>query len=158
MQETCVLHQDGLVENSSGRRITLIALFRSAAQAMVEELVERLAAAGYADLPPAYHPVFENIDRGGTRLTVLAARAGVTHQSMSELVAVLERRGYVERRPDPLDGRARLVCLTERGREMIRVALREIAAIEAAWLDGIDRAGGGRDLRRALMTIGRRPG
>lgn len=125
---------------------------------MVEELVERLASAGYADLPPAYHPVFENIDRGGTRLTVLAARAGVTHQSMSELVTVLERRGYVERRPDPLDGRARLVCLTERGREMVRVALREIAAIEAAWLDEIDRAGGGRNLRRALMTIGRRPG
>ena len=41
------------MENSSGRRITLIALFRSAAQAMVEELVERLATAGYADLPPA---------------------------------------------------------------------------------------------------------
>ncbi len=158
MQDACVLHQDGLVENNSGRRVTLIALFRSAAQAMVEELVERLAAAGYADLPPAYHPVFENIDRGGTRLTVLAARAGVTHQSMSELVAVLERRGYVERRPDPLDGRARLVCLTERGREMVRVALREITAIEAAWLDRIDRAGGGRDLRRALTTIGRRPG
>ena len=144
--------------DSSGRRTTLIALFRSAAQAMVGELVERLAAAGYVDLPPAYHPVFENIDRGGTRLTVLAARAGVTHQSMSELVAVLERRGYVERRPDPLDGRARLVCLTERGREMVRIALREIAAIEAAWLDAIDRAGGGRDLRRALTTIGRRPG
>jgi DNA-binding MarR family transcriptional regulator len=114
---------------------TLIGLFRRAAHLMVEELVHRLAAAGYDDLPAAYHPVFENIDRAGTRLTVLAARADMTHQSMGELVRTLELRGYVERATDPADRRARLVRLTAKGREMVRVALVEIAAIEDAWLD-----------------------
>jgi len=40
----------------------------------------------------------------------------MTHQSMGELIDTLERRDYVERRPDPDDGRARLVCLTAKGR------------------------------------------
>lgn len=136
------------------RRVTLIGLFRRASQLMVNELVERLAAAGYDDLPPAYHPVFENIDRDGTRLTTLAARAGLTHQSMGELVGTLEARGYLERKPDPFDRRARLVCLTDKGRQMVRVALQEIAAIEAEWLRRLaigDEATLDGALRRAIV-------
>jgi DNA-binding MarR family transcriptional regulator len=117
---------------------------------MVAELTERLAAAGYTDLSPAIHPVFENIDRDGTRLTELAARADMTHQSMGELVDALERRGYLTRRPDPADGRARLVCLTAKGTRMVRFALREIAAIEEAWTQGLKAAGIHGDLRMAL--------
>jgi DNA-binding MarR family transcriptional regulator len=52
---------------------------------------------------------------------------------MSELVSVLEQRGYLERRPDPSDGRARLVCLTPVGRQMSRRAITEMAAIETEW-------------------------
>ena len=132
------------------RQVTLISLFRRTAHLMVAELVDRLAAAGYPDLPAATHPVFENLDRDGTRLTDLAARADMTHQSMGELIDTLERRGYVERRPDPGDGRARLVCLTAKGREMVRVALREIGAIEAQWTQAWEAAGLRSDLRTAL--------
>jgi DNA-binding MarR family transcriptional regulator len=99
--------------------------------------------------------VFENIDPEGTRLTVLAARAGTTHQAMGELVEVLERRGYLERRPDPSDGRVRLVSLTAKGRRAVRTAVEEIAAIEAAWLDRFSRAGFEGDLR-ALLEAGLR--
>ena len=109
---------------------------------LVAELVERLHTAGYTDVTPAWQAVFENIDRNGTRLTVLAARAEMTHPSMSELVNLLERRGYVERRPDPSDGRARLVYLTQQGRQAVRAALAAIAEIETDWYDrteaGID--------------------
>ena len=130
--------------------VTLISVFRRTSQLMVSELVERLAAAGYSDIPTAAHPVFENVDREGTRLTELAARSDMTHQSMGELVATLEQRGYLERQPDPTDRRARLVCLTEAGREMARVALREIAAIEADWSHAWKQAGLDADLRPAL--------
>ena len=136
--------------NDGDRQITLISLFRRTAQLMVAELVERLAAAGYPDLPAATHPVFENLDRDGTRLTELAARADMTHQSMGELIDTLEQRGYVDRRPDPADGRARLVCLTSKGRQMVRTALREIAAIEATWTQAWQTAGLQSDLRTAL--------
>lgn len=133
-----------------GRPITLISLFRRTTHLMVAELVDRLASAGYPDLPAATHPVFENLDPEGTRLTDLAARADMTHQSMGELIDTLEHRGYVERRPDPGDGRARLVCLTAKGRQMVRAALREIGAIEAGWTQAWTAAGLRSDLRAAL--------
>ena len=142
-----------------GRPISLIALFRRSARLMVDDLVRRLAAAGYDDLPAAYHPVFENLDRGGTRLTVLAERAGMTHQSMGELVRTLVSRGYVERAPDPADARARLVVLTEKGRRMTRVAIHEIASIQDEWLDrlgALDAPGGlAGALRRAVEEVDR---
>jgi DNA-binding MarR family transcriptional regulator len=132
------------------RVITVIALARQTARVMVDELVERLRAGGFEDTTAAHHPLFENIDPGGTRLTVLAARAGMTHQSMGELVGALEQGGYVERLPDPSDGRARLVALTPRGRAAVRLAVKEIAAIEAAWLDRIGAAGFELDVRAVL--------
>ena len=55
-------------------------------------------------------------------MSVLADRARMTKQSMTELVAHLERHGYVERVPDPADGRAKLVRATGRGREVYAVA------------------------------------
>jgi DNA-binding MarR family transcriptional regulator len=120
---------------------TIISVFRRAAGVMNEDLVARLAAAGFAGLNPSHQAVFENLDPGGTRLTELAARAGMTHQSMSELVSVLGQRGYLERRVDPGDRRARMVCLTSTGRRMARRALQEMAAIEADWRERLASTG-----------------
>jgi DNA-binding MarR family transcriptional regulator len=132
------------------RVITIIALVRRLERLMVYELIERLRAAGYDDMTAAHHPVFENIDPAGTRLTTLATRAGMTHQSMGELVAVLEQRGYLERVPDPSDGRARLVRLTDHGRDAVRQAVREIEEIEAGWQRRLTGAGLDADLRQVL--------
>ena len=76
----------------------------------------RLSAEGFDDLRPAYSPVFQHMERRGTRIGVLAERARMTNQSMGYLVDALERRGYVERRPDPADRRAAVVVITDRGR------------------------------------------
>jgi DNA-binding MarR family transcriptional regulator len=134
------------------RVITLISVLRQTAKLMVDELIERLHAAGYSDITAAHHPVFENIDPDGTRLSLLAARTGMTHQSMGELVAALERRGYVERRTDPSDRRARLVLLTDTGQRLARQAVREIEAIEKAWLLRYDPSGSKEDVRRTLES------
>lgn len=74
-------------------------------------------AARFPDLTLAHLGVFQQCDHppGGTRQTELAERLGVTKQSLGETVDALERLGYVERRPDPADRRARLVCITARG-------------------------------------------
>ena len=132
------------------RVITLIALLRRTSRLMVEEISERMQAAGFADAPSSHHPVFENIDPEGTRLTVLAARTGLTHQAVAQVVADLEGRGFVERIPDPSDGRARLIRLTEDGREVVRAALHEIAAIEEKWRRRWRQAGLKGDIRGAL--------
>jgi DNA-binding MarR family transcriptional regulator len=75
--------------------------------------------------------VFGNIRAAGTRLTDLAAWAGMTKPSMTELVDELEGHGLVERRPDPADGRAKLVLLTPAGWDAIRTGRAIIAGIEA---------------------------
>lgn len=54
----------------------------------------------------------------GARLTEMAERLAVTPATASESVSTLERKGLVERRPDPSDGRARLVVLTRAGRAL----------------------------------------
>lgn len=134
------------------RTVPLIELFKRVTQAMVAELVERLHAAGYADITATHHPVFYHLDADGTRLTELAARAGMTHQSMGELVTGLVRLGYVERRTDPEDRRARQVRLTRRGHNATRRARAEAAAIEAEWTDRLRTAGLDADLHRVLTT------
>lgn len=70
---------------------------------------------GYADIRPVHGAVLRNLELGGTRLTVLAARAGITHRAMAKLVANVMAMGLVQQRPDPMDARARLICYTPCG-------------------------------------------
>ena len=74
--------------------------------------------------------MFQYLDDTGTTVSTLATRAQMTKQAMAELVAHLERGGYVERVPDPDDRRAKRVLPTERGREVLEVAQRLAPAIE----------------------------
>lgn len=98
-----------------------------------EILHARLAEAGHPEVRPPHGNVFPFLDAGGTRVSDLARRAQITKQSMAELVAHLERHGYVERIPDPADRRAKLVRATPRGDEVYAIARRVVAEIEADW-------------------------
>jgi DNA-binding MarR family transcriptional regulator len=93
-------------------------------------LFERLAAAGLEDARVPHTHVTAYIKAEGSRLTELGAMARMTLPAMSELVDDLERLGIVERRPDPTDGRAKLICLTEAGWDAMRTAREVIAEIE----------------------------
>ena len=134
------------------RRSSVIAVFRRTARQMVAELIDRLAAVGFHGVTPAIHAVFENIDRGGTRVTDLAARADMTRQSMSELVAALERRGWVRRHVDPTDRRAQIVRLTPEGRRLVIAALSAMTEIENEWQARWRRAGSRANLRTVIET------
>jgi DNA-binding MarR family transcriptional regulator len=66
------------------------------------------------------------IDRDGPATgSELAAAEGIRPQSMAAILALLDERGLVVRRPDPADGRRLLVSLSEAGREGLRGARRE---------------------------------
>lgn len=95
-------------------------------------ILAAVAAAGY-DLTVAQARVMQRIGPDGTRLTTLAEAAQVTKQTAGFLVDQLEKAGYVERAPDPADGRARLVRITEKGMGAMPVAAGEMARIEAEW-------------------------
>ncbi len=85
----------------------------------------------FDDLRPAHGNAMEQLElEDGLRLTEMAARAGVTVQSMGELVDDLETKGYLERRPDPRDRRAKRIHLTTRGRTNARIAKQATADVE----------------------------
>jgi DNA-binding MarR family transcriptional regulator len=76
----------------------------------------------------------------------------MTKQAMSELVADLERMGYLQRRRDPTDGRAKLIEFTDRGWASVRTALASFEAIEAELAATIG-PGRMRQLRRTLLDL-----
>lgn len=89
--------------------------------------------------------------RGPCRVTLLARLLGVTQATASDVVAVLERKGHVERRPDPADGRASLVHLLAGGDAVARQTARPPSALVEA-LEALGPTQGS-DLRSALAEI-----
>lgn len=107
----------------------------------------------FNDLRPSHGNAMEQLElEDGLRLTDLAGRAGITAQSMGELVDDLETKGYLERRPDPDDRRAKRIYLTDRGRKNARAAKRATTDVEhdLAELLGEQRY---TDLRHTLEDI-----
>ena len=106
-------------------------LLRNPYAALLTRLHAGLAAAGYADSQPSWGTnIFYCLREGGLRLTELAERAHTSKQAMNYTVNRLEEAGYVERVPDPTDGRAKVIRLTQRGWEVRRVADEIIASME----------------------------
>jgi len=130
----------------------MIRLLSTAMDDFSAELFERVETAGYGDLRPGHGCVFGNIDPDGSRLTDLAERARMTKQSVGEVASDLEARGYVERVPDPNDGRAKIIRLTERGRAAQAIGQALIDDLERDWGErfGADRVAA---LREALEVI-----
>jgi DNA-binding MarR family transcriptional regulator len=117
-----------------GERLRIGQLLGNLVRLFRVELAERgESLQGVAGIRPAHLQVFGTIKADGTRLTDLAAWSNMSLSSMAELVDDLERLGYVERRPDPADGRAKLVCLTDTGWQAIRQGRHVIESIESDW-------------------------
>ena len=104
---------------------------------MRAELFARLTGLGFAEIRPAHGCVFSNIETEGSRLTALAERSGLTKQSVGEAVANLEQLGFVERVPDPADGRAKIIKLTPHGGEALATGLEIFADIERRFAEEI---------------------
>jgi DNA-binding MarR family transcriptional regulator len=105
-------------------------LMFNAARKFEETIHEYVRQAGIRDVRFVHLTLTRNMDFDGTRLTDLAARAGMTKQAMSELVDECEALGIVERRPDPTDRRARMIVFTARGRKLMRALMNGIAHAE----------------------------
>lgn len=115
----------------SNGRTDLAANLSSVQRSVDADVQRRIARLGYGDVRPGHLAVLLNLDRSGAQSAELARRADMTKQSMAELVRDLEKLDYVERRPDPADGRARLVQPTGRGLMLIAHARQAMAEVEA---------------------------
>jgi DNA-binding MarR family transcriptional regulator len=123
----------GGVGSDSAEELNLGLLLFIPHRAMEAAVMASMAEAGFDDITLAQARVFQRIDRHGSRLTDLAEAAQVTKQTVGFLVDRLERAGYVERTPDPRDGRARLVRIAARGEAAIRASADVVAEMERAW-------------------------
>ncbi|HEY5852937.1 MAG TPA: MarR family winged helix-turn-helix transcriptional regulator [Aldersonia sp.] len=123
-------------------------------RAMETRVIDALHAAG-AGLTVAQMKIAQRIGPDGTRLTDLAAQAQVTKQTAGFLVDQLEQQGYVERRPDPTDARARLVRFSTQGERMLPIAAAAVAAVEQEWAQflGAERMQALREILTDLRTI-----
>jgi DNA-binding MarR family transcriptional regulator len=121
------------LSTSPANRIHIGQLLTQLTRLFQTELFDRLIAAGLADARVPHTHVTAYIKAEGSRLTELAGQARMTLPAMSELVDDLQRLGIVERRPDPSDRRAKLICLTDAGWEAMETARRAIAQIEAEY-------------------------
>lgn len=91
-------------------------------QSFVRQLHADMAAHGYDDLGRSDGVVMRVLKAQPRTVSVLAALLEITPQGAAQIIDDMERRGYVQRRPDPADARARLVELSERGRAAIGTA------------------------------------
>jgi DNA-binding MarR family transcriptional regulator len=97
------------------------------------KLFEPTRGSPFDDVRFAHMPIWGNVGVDGIRLTELADRANLSLAACSELVNDLQALGYLERRSDPSDGRAKLIFPTGRGRALLDEASRLVAELEAEW-------------------------
>ncbi|WP_329241490.1 MarR family transcriptional regulator [Actinoallomurus sp. NBC_01490] len=121
--------------DSSARRLRFALLLRLLHREYALGIETSLAEAGFGDIRSGDAKVFPFVPPEGIQVRDLAIRAGVRKQTMAQTVDQLERAGYLERRPNPRDGRSRLIVLTERGRAVQPLAAGAGDRIEERWAE-----------------------
>jgi DNA-binding MarR family transcriptional regulator len=101
------------------------------ARHIYDRAIRDLRAKDHPDIRLAHTGLLPHLDPEGTRSSVLAQRMEISKQAVGQLVDDLERKGYVERLPDPTDGRAKIVRLTPRGIQVQIDGLDIFATLEA---------------------------
>ena len=123
-------------------------LFLRAHRDFSARATDKLRERGHLALGLAHTTLLANLDIEGTRITVLADRAGITKQSMGQLVVELEEQGYIARSADQSDRRAVIVKFTDKGWQFLRDAYDIKLEIEAEY-----EAILGQDLMQKLREV-----
>jgi DNA-binding MarR family transcriptional regulator len=110
-------------------------LLRLLYQQHAQDIEAALHEAGFDDIRPSAANVFPFVPPEGITVSELADLAHVRKQTMTQAVDQLARTGYVERQPNPCDGRSQLVYLTERGATVTPVTHAAARRVEARWAE-----------------------
>lgn len=122
------MSEDRHNQDRDERDETLAEALRSVAHQLRRISVESLAR---WEVSPSQSRALRVLTRHGSiRLTELSEHLRIAPRSATEVVDDLQAKGLVERRPDPQDRRATLVCVTEHGIE-IGEAIRSAQGAEA---------------------------
>jgi DNA-binding MarR family transcriptional regulator len=96
-----------------------------------------LNASGFSELRLPHMAVLQYPGPNGCRPQELARRAGMSKQAMNQLLRTLKRLGYVTRRNEGDDGRARTVHFTKRGEAVWTRMWKILEDIEAEWASAL---------------------
>lgn len=110
------------------------------------------AAAGLDGIRPAQAVALVPLAAGGLHASDLADQLRVSRQAVAQAIAALERHGYVNRVPDPVDARARIIEITPRGRQALRVMRSNALNLEKRWERVLGRQRLG-ELRETLVML-----
>jgi DNA-binding MarR family transcriptional regulator len=116
-------------------RKPLIGLVDRANRALQADMVRTAHRRGHRELKPAHNSVFATLAEEGSRAADMAVRAGITRQSMGEVIREMVTLGILEMRPDPADKRAKLVTYTEHGRWIASHGYEHIIDLEQRFTD-----------------------
>ena len=106
-------------------------LLRLPHDVVMARMLARLNGNGF-DLTPTELGVFLYPGPEGRRPIDLARQCNMTRQAMNYVLAGLERRGYIKRSAGT-SAAARVVCMTDRGWEIVAQIRGCVAAIEQEW-------------------------
>lgn len=137
--------------NEAWRRDNVGRAIFEATRVVEADILQVLAEEGFSDLRRLHLNLYRNLELDGTRLTDLASRANMTKQGMQELVDRAEKLGYVERRPDPLDRRAKMVVFSKRGLKLLEALHKAVIFMERRMAQRI----GERSVRQIARLLGR---
>ena len=91
------------------------------------------ARPGHPDVTTAMIALFRFAGVHDRRPGAIAATARLSKQATNDMLRELERQGYLARRPDPSDGRARIIQLTARGKALDAAVWKAGRDVEQAW-------------------------
>ena len=126
------MQQDPVRENSIGY------LVHEVARMMRRRFEEEASVHGFT--LPQWRALAEIFRNEGIAQVSLAAALDVDQMTVSGIVSRLEKRGLIDRYPDPNDSRAKLAKLTPAGRELVTRAKNVGRALYENALDGISLA------------------
>ncbi|TDD43528.1 MarR family transcriptional regulator [Kribbella antibiotica] len=136
-------------------RKPFIALVDRANRALQIDMVREMHARGYPKVKQAHNAVFATLQEGGSRSADMAMRAGMTRQSMGELIREMVALGILEMRPDPEDGRAKLVTYTDQGLAVASDGYRRLLGLEEHFAEefGPDEYATARDVLARVADV-----
>lgn len=112
LPDEAAMHED---DGNAWRLFSVGRLLTNALRRFETRMFDILAQSGHVEARLSHLTLTRNLDVKGTRASELSRRAGISKQAMSDLIQQCENLGLVERQPDPLDARARIIRFTPKG-------------------------------------------
>ena len=114
----------------SHQKASLGHLFSRVGRMLTGHAISKVHEAGYPEVRESWLPILQHVEDKGIRSIDLATKLAISKQAANQMVKEIEKRGYLQRAPDPEDKRAQRITLTEQGWQAWVVGLKAMQTME----------------------------